>query len=196
MSNYEQKRQGARTRNWATIIYPESAPKNWQEILENKRIPCFVSPLHDKDINPDGSPKKAHYHILCAFDSVKTREQFNAFASTIGGVGAEKVESLRGYARYLCHLDNAEKHQYETEEVKCMGGTDYQSVIGLPTDKYKIIDEMIEWCEEENIYSFSVLINYARINHRNWFHVLCDNGAVVMEKYLKSRFWTCQNNKR
>ena len=68
--------------------------------------------------------------------------------------------------------------------------------IGLPTDKYKAIDEMIEFCEEENIFSFAILINYSRINRRDWFRVLCDNGAVVIEKYLKSRFWTLQSDKK
>lgn len=195
-SNFDQHRKGTRTRNWATVVYPESAPKNWREILGEMRVPCFLSPLHDKDINPDGTPKKAHYHVLFAFDAVKNREQFSDFIKNIGGVGAEKVASLRGYARYLCHLDNPEKHQYDTEAVQCLGGTDYQSVIGLPTDKYKAIDEMIEFCEEENIFSFAILINYSRINRRDWFRVLCDNGAVVIEKYLKSRFWTLQSDKK
>lgn len=56
--NFDQRRKGTRTRNWATVVYPESAPKNWREILGEMRVPCFLSPLHDKDINPDGTPKK------------------------------------------------------------------------------------------------------------------------------------------
>lgn len=47
-----------RTRNFGTVVYPESAPENWQTILSELCIPCFISPLHDKDINPDGETKK------------------------------------------------------------------------------------------------------------------------------------------
>lgn len=55
-----------RTRNYATIVYPESAPPNWISILEDEHIASFISPLHDKDIENDGenTPKKAHYHVI------------------------------------------------------------------------------------------------------------------------------------
>lgn len=35
----------------------DSAPDNWQQILEEKFIPAFISPLHDSDVNPTGEPK-------------------------------------------------------------------------------------------------------------------------------------------
>lgn len=38
-------------------MYPESMPKNWREILQKTGCPIAISPLHDKDINPDGTPK-------------------------------------------------------------------------------------------------------------------------------------------
>lgn len=47
------------------------------------------------------------------FDGVKTIEQAKDLFEQIGGVGCEKVNSIRGYARYLCHLDNPEKAQYD-----------------------------------------------------------------------------------
>lgn len=35
-----------RTRNFATVVYPESAPDNWKGILEEQCIPAFISPLN------------------------------------------------------------------------------------------------------------------------------------------------------
>ena len=47
-----------RKRNWVFVVYPDSAPENWVEKLREMRVPGFISPLHDKDVNPDGEPKK------------------------------------------------------------------------------------------------------------------------------------------
>jgi len=186
----EKIRGRGRTRNFATVIYPESAPQNWQEILAEQFIPAFISPLHDKDVNPSGEPKKAHYHVMLMFDSVKTKEQATAVFEMIGGVGCEVVLSVRGYARYLCHLDNPEKFQYAQEDVRSLCGADYPGTIGLVIDKYKAIGEMIDYCREQGIYSYSALLEYSRAERFDWFRVLCDNGTVVMKEYLKSRRWT------
>ena len=101
----ENKSGLGRTRNFATIVYEDSAPANWKEILAQTFVPAFISPYHDRDINPDGTPKKSHWHVLICFDSTKTLEQARDIFNLINGVGCEKVNSIRGYARYLCHLD-------------------------------------------------------------------------------------------
>lgn len=189
MANEKSSGKG-RTRNFATVVYPESAPKGWQDILSELCVPAFISPLHDKDINPTGEAKKAHHHVVIMFDSTKTAEQAKEVFDKIGGVGTEKVNSLRGYARYLCHMDNPEKAQYPVESVRSLCGADYTGAIGLVTDKYKAIGEMIDYCEENDIISFSELLLHCRMERYDWFRVLCDNGTVVVKEYLKSRAWT------
>ena len=185
-----ERKTTSRTRNFATVVYPESAPSNWLDILAEQFVPAFVSPLHDKDINPTGEAKKPHYHVIIMFDGVKTREQAENIFSKINGVGCEIIQSIRGYARYLCHLDNPDKAQYKQDEVICFCGADYVSTIGLAIDKYKSIGEMIDFCEEYNIISYSELLKYCRMHRFDWFRILCDNGTVVMKEYLKSRYWT------
>lgn len=190
MANEKKTRGSGRTRNFATVVYPESAPENWQDILAEQFVPAFISPLHDKDINPTGEAKKPHYHVMIMFDSVKTREQAQSIFDLIKGVGCEVVQSVRGYARYLCHLDNPEKYQYEQSNVRSLCGADYVGTIGLVTDKYKAIGEMIDFCELNDIVSYSELLKYCRMERFDWFRVLCDNGTVVIREYLKSRKWT------
>lgn len=185
-----------RTRNFATFVYPDSAPENWQEILAEQFVPAFISPLHDMDTNPDGEIKKSHWHVLITFETTKTKEQAEQLISLISGVGCEVIQSLRGYARYLCHLDNPEKHQYPPEDVRSLCGADYSTAIGLPTDKYKAIKEMMEYIRQNEIYSYSDLLDYCSIERFDWFRVLCDNGTVVMKEYLKSRSWTYEKKGR
>lgn len=184
------KKIDTRGRNFATIVYPDSAPENWQQILSEHFVQAFISPLHDKDLNPTGEAKKPHYHVILMFEGKKSDEQVKEIFSTICGVGCERVNSIRGYARYLCHLDNPEKAQYEPQNVRSLCGADYTNTIGLVTDKYKAISEMIDYCVENNIVSYSDLLEYSRMERFDWFRVLCDNGTIVVREYLKSREWT------
>lgn len=184
-----EKKSSARYRNFCTVVYPESAPENWLSILSDQCISAFVSPLHDSDMDPTGEKKKPHFHVLVSFEGKKSIPQVESLFSLIGGVGCIIVHSLRAMSRYLCHLDNPDKHQYNIEDVQCFGGADYFSAINLPTDKYIIIREMMDFCRLNNIYSYSDLLESAAENHFQWFRVLCDSGTVVMKEYLKSLLW-------
>lgn len=181
------KSKDNRSRLWATVVYPESAPENWIDILRDKMVPCFVSPLHDKDLNADGSPKKAHYHVLFIFDGNKSQEQIKTLCESFNGVGQERVGSKRGYARYLCHLDNPEKAQYSPTDVKAFCGLDYDLEVGAVINKYAIVKEMTNFVRDMDIIYFSDLFEYAMLNEPLWLRVLSDNGAFVMDKYIKSR---------
>ena len=51
-----------RTRNYAPIIYPDSAPENWLDILSDFHVQAFVSPLHDSDLTNEVSFLPFQYH--------------------------------------------------------------------------------------------------------------------------------------
>lgn len=176
-----------RTRNFACVVYPESAPEAWQSVLQEQFVPAFISPLHCDDINPGGEVKKPHHHVMIMFDGVKTNEQAKVIFDMIGGVGCERVNSIRGYARYLCHLDNPEKAQYDVNEVKCLCGTDYMDTIGLPVDKYRAISDMVDFIEENDIDNYITLLEMVREERFDWFRILCDNGTFVIKEAIKSR---------
>lgn len=189
MSQSTSNRGTGRTRNYACMVYPDSAPSNWLDIVSESKVGIFVSPLHNLDTNPTGEPKKAHYHVLVMFDAVKTMEQARAFFETFGGVGCETVQSVRGYARYLCHMDNPEKAQYSLDDVKQYGGADFRTAIGTASDKLKSIREMATWVAENDIISFSDVFEYAMVNRSDWFDTLCNGGSYTVKEYIKSRTW-------
>lgn len=185
-----------RVRTWATVVYPDSSTENWIHILGEQCVPCFVSPLHNCDCNADGELKKAHFHILFVFDGKKSKSQVQEIVDLIGGVGLEAVNSTRAYARYLCHLDNPEKHQYKIEDVKQFGGADYISLIGVSTDKYLAIKQMMSFCRESGCLSYAELLEYSSEYEIGWFRILCDNGTVVMKEYLKSISWQIEKESK
>ena len=62
MSDIENK--NVKGRDWTFIVYPESAPKAWREILDDTHLRWVESPLHDRDVNPDGEIKKSSLAYL------------------------------------------------------------------------------------------------------------------------------------
>lgn len=192
----EKKSKDNRYRNFYCLVYPESAPENWIESLSDLCIPAFISPLHDSDVDNDGVIKKAHYHVVLMFDGKKSLEQVREITDTFGGVGPCRIQSLRGYARYLCHMDNQEKAQYNSDDVKSLAGADYFNVTGSAVDRRKAIAEMTDFCDENNIYSFHYLVNYSKENRPDWFGVLTDSASMFMIRFLKSKQWERDNGKK
>lgn len=185
-----------RTRNFAAIVYPDSAPDFWQGILAEQAVPAFISPLHDKDVNPTGEPKKAHYHVMLMFEGVKSIEQAEEVFSLINAIGCVKINSVRGYARYLVHADNPEKFQYSVSDVVSLCGADYLNATALQSDKYVAISEMIDFIVENNYFSYAKFMIYCKENRLDWFRCLCDSSTLVIKEFLKSRKWDDDEAKR
>lgn len=183
------KTRGAgRTRNWTFLVYPESAPANWRDILDEEHVQWIESPLHDKDTNADGEIKKAHYHILIMFESVKTYEQVLEITERMNATIPQKCNGTKGLVRYMVHLDNPEKFQYLKSEIIGHGGADVMELLKPTTsDRYGLIKEMIEYVKENEVDEIQDLIDYS-IQERSddWFPLLCDNSAYVVSLYIKS----------
>lgn len=183
------KNPNPRYRNFATIVYPESAPENWIEILADENIPAFISPLHDKDITAEGEVKKAHYHVMVMFEGKKSVEQAEEIFDKIYGVGCKVLNSARSYARYLVHMDDADKYQYNINDVKSLGGASYHTLIGTMADKNRAIREMIAYIDSEDIVSFYELVKYSVEHNSEWYDCLLNSGSYFIKEFIKSRTW-------
>lgn len=178
-----------RKRNWAFVLYPESAPEDWREQLRRLLIPGYISPLHDDDVNADGEKKKAHYHVILTFKGLKSYEQVKEITDSLKAPAPQVCKDIRAYARYLCHLDNPEKAQYSIADVECIGGTDYLEKIKSAADTDTAISEMMDWCIEQGVYSFFRLSQYAKKNRSDWFRVITSSRTVFLVNWLKSMQW-------
>lgn len=47
-----------RYRPWTFLVYDDSAPSDWRDILDSYHVPWVESPLHEYDVNPTGEVKK------------------------------------------------------------------------------------------------------------------------------------------
>lgn len=187
-----------RTRNWTAIVYPDSAPENWREILDDQHIQWAESPLHDLDTNADGELKKAHWHIVLAFEGKKSREQIISILAPLHCPSPQYCHSLTGATRYLVHMDNPEKAQYSVSGIVAHGGFDLAKALE-PTSarRYELIKEMQAWCLDTGCIEFSDLLDHAADQHADdWFPLLCDSAAYVMQAYLRSRRFKSQSGTR
>lgn len=187
MSN-DKSRGSDRTRNWTFVLYPESAPKNWIDILDEFHVEWVESPLHDSDLNATGEPKKAHKHILLLFGGVKAYEQVKAVTDALNAPIPERVHNAKALLRYMAHLDNPDKAQYSVSDIVGHGGVDLAEFLRpSSSERYTIINEMISYVQREGITEFQDLMDYARCNEFDrWFPLLCDNSAYVVNQYIKS----------
>lgn len=181
-----------RKRNWAFVLYPDSAPDNWLELLQDELVPGFVSPLHCDDFNADGEAKKAHHHVILTFKGLKSYDQVKEITDKLNAARPEPCKDIRAYARYLCHMDNPEKAQYSPGDVVNLCGADYFETTKCAADTDSALSEMMDWCIDQGCYSFFALSNYARAYRSDWFRVLTSCRTQFIVAWLKSMKWECE----
>ena len=160
---YDEKRAGTRSRNWTVVFFVDELPSNFIEMIEETGIMATFSPVHNKDTNADGSPKKPHRHSILIFDSVKTVEQVYKFLGELfGTVTVEEFDEV-----FTDVNGNA---------VKTKTG-EHQSVPGVPLPKR---------CENRvgMVRYFLHLDNPEKAQYEK-SEIVCINGANV-DEMLKS----------
>ena len=89
--------KNVKKRNWAFVLYPESAPVDWLERIQKSGVMAAVSPLHDKDVNASGEPKKPHYHVILVYGNPTTFKNVESFTKSLNQPIPQALEQVRGY---------------------------------------------------------------------------------------------------
>lgn len=99
-----------KTRNWfLTVNQNAECFGSCLELLASYDKCEYSAILHDKD-----NEEQPHYHICIMFDNARTFEQIQ---KKFVGAHIEVMESKYSCFRYLLHLDDTNKHQYDIKEV-------------------------------------------------------------------------------
>ena len=179
--------ENKRGRNWTVVVYPKSAPRDWRSVLDELHIAWIESPLHDKDVNPDGEVKKPHWHILLTFEGNKSYQQVKEIADKLNAPIPQRVESARGMVRYMIHMDNPEKYQYSKSKIIGHGGADVESYFELTaTNRLDILKDIVNYIREKNITEFADLTFYAIENNSDWFDVIANHNSIFLRNLLTS----------
>ena len=182
-----------RARHWTFIVYPESAPKNWKELLRSTHVKIAISPLHDKDLNPTGDEKKPHWHVFLEYDSLKSFDQVNGFIKELLDEKAticQIVQSPVGMIRYFIHMDNPEKAQYKWSDIIVYNGLDlskYDTYTESEMDH--IFGEITAFIDDNAIMEYADLIAALRDPDGSlfdWYRIVRKN-TIFFNSYVSSR---------
>ena len=185
-------------RNWAFVVYPESLPSNWEEIILDTGLPMAFSPLHDKDVNPDGTEKKPHYHVICYYSNTTTLNNVKVnVCDKLNGTIPIKLESLRGMYRYHLHLDNPEKYQYDDRYRKFFNGFDVHKVGEYTyTEMSKMIQNIISIIRKYSIVEYSDLIDFLFDNELYELMNVAKDKTILLNTYISSRRYKTMQEKK
>lgn len=193
---WERENRTTKTRHiWWGYLYHDSAPEDWERRIRESGYEC-VWATHDKDVTATGEIKKSHTHVAVKFEQKVTQKTAEEVLGACGVVPASVQfrDSWRAVCRYMIHMDDPDKYQYDPQIVNQCGGADWESAIHRSSDKYRLVGEMMAWIDDpkNNLTNgcppqFADLMRYARDERQEWFHALCDSCAVVMREYCKGR---------
>lgn len=182
------EKKNVKKRNWAFVLYPESAPLDWRDQLQATGLQCAVSPLHDKDLNADETPKKPHYHIILNYSGPTSFNVVKSLTEKLNQPIPQPLEQVRGYYRYLTHKDNPEKYQYSENEITTINGFDISEFIELTKSEVLAIKmKLQDLIRELNIIEYADLLDYVRDNGEKTEYDVASSNTIFFNTYIKSR---------
>ncbi len=188
-STEEKKKKDVKKREWTFVIYPESAPTDWRDIIRQRGLIAAASPLHDRDINADGSPKKPHHHIIVVYDGPTTYSNVLALSQgELNGTVPKVLDSPRGMYTYFTHEDNPEKAQYEKKDIEHFNNFNITDLCMLKASEiFEIKCRVLDFIDDNYILEYSDLIVFLRAAKMKDELQVVTESVFFFDKYISSR---------
>ena len=187
--NEENKPKEVKKREWTFVIYEESAPADWRDIIKQRGLVAAASPLHNKDINADGEPKKPHWHIIVVYDGPTTYSNVLALSQgELRGTIPKVLDSPRGMYTYFTHEDNPEKAQYKKSDIEHFNGFNITDLCMLKSSEiFEIKKKVIEFIDDNDIIEYSDLIKFLMLAELKDELQVSMESTFFFDKYITSR---------
>lgn len=122
-----------RYRHFMILLYPEwdTYKDIIQDIIGSFKNYAYIT--HE----PEDDEKKKHTHLILSLDNPRTIQNLSKRLEVPENL-IKNCKSMRGACRYLTHIDNEDKKQYELTEVRVSNsfkGTFFKSFDDLETDE-------------------------------------------------------------
>ena len=182
-----EQKSNVKKRNWAIIIYPESLPNDWKSILQETGLPIAISPLHDKDLNVDGEPKKPHYHCILCYSGPTSYNVVKKLCDSLNSPIPQPLESIKGNYRYFTHKDNPEKYQYSENDICIFNGFNISDFVEMTKSEVITIKKSLQTLIRNlGLMEYSDFMDYLLDNDLNIEYEVASNNTYFFERYLSS----------
>lgn len=173
---------------WAFVLYPESAPSDWRDKLQQTGLQVAISPLHDKDINADNTPKKPHYHIILVYEGPTTYNNVLMLTMSLNQPIPQPLDSIRGYYRYFTHEDNPEKYHYNEDDITTLNGFDVKDYLELTSNQViACLTQLTTIIKDNDITEYSSLIDLLIENDMKELIDVAMNKTIYLNTYITSK---------
>lgn len=175
-------------RNWTIVLYPESAPENWCDILKQTGIKFAVSPLHDKDLSGEAEQKKAHYHIILCYPGPTTYNCVKSLCDALNCPIPKAIESVGGLYRYFTHKDDPNKAQYDEADIRQYNGfniRDFEDLTKAELNQLKMKVQL--FIREYEITEYSLLMDLLLDNEMFDEWSVAASNTLFFDRYIGSR---------
>ena len=187
-----------KSKYFCAVLYPDSSSYDTDKLIKglaDEHLSFAVSPIHNRDVEEDGSRKKAHYHLLLAYSSATTLSNIRGWFKSCG-MPESDLHSIRvcasavGYFRYLTHKDNPEKAQYDDKDIRLFNDSNevFKKFSKSASDKIDDLVRIFEIVDELDTISFHTLVQYLMLNERDLFKLLASSSAlaICVKEYQRS----------
>lgn len=177
-----------KTRTFSFLLYPDTNPRHAKALEALQTSYQFLGILHDKDemeVNDETgatAPKPNHWHCVVKF---RTQRYLSAVAAELDIEPNlfRDCKNFEGYARYMLHLDDPDKHQYEFKDmVGSLKDLAEKACIGQET-----VDEQFLRCMEL-LDSFGCEVSmrqFATACAKAGLYAVCRGSGYLMAQIIK-----------
>lgn len=175
-----------KSRAWAFIMYPESAPENWRQILKEFYLPVVISPLHDQDVGENGVLKKSHYHVMVIFGNNTTSSTVETMAQAVRASLPIAISSAWCYFKYMDHSEVDDKVLYDHSDFVFLNGlSEYDLKVLTRDEERQLTFYIFAFIKEHKVMSFFQLMEVlASIDPDACF--FASKKVLLFDKYIDS----------
>lgn len=194
---------------WSFMVWEDSAPSDYIEVLKSFQVSFCLSPWHDKDLwtkqdeqeNPKhvaGTLKKKHRHGIFKFESMKSYSQVKELTDALNTTIPFRTISVSKSVQYFTHKNDKDKAQYDLNDIFDYGFGVGDYYISPPTkaEKAQYTREICAWMDDTDTYRMNDVIKEAFDNHPDtWARMFEDSPRWTTKEYALGR-WQAKEAKK
>lgn len=170
-----------KTRTYSFLLYPDTNDKHAKALALLRQGYNYLVIRHDEDTTEEGAPKGAHFHCILKF------RQPRWLSAVSEELGVEPnlfrdCKSFDGYARYMLHLDNPEKVQYDFDKLEgTLKDLAEKACIGEETESERVL-RILELLDNER--RILTMRQFVTIVCKAGLYADCRRAGYLMKQML------------